>query len=209
MQRYIITAAMLAAFAAPSFAGGPVAVADDPAPAAAPAPAAVHDWSGPYVGLSYGRTSGDLNDSFTVYDYETGSAAGGFLGYNLQRGRVVYGAELAYSSVNDAILVGAGGDDSLDSLLDLRGRIGFAAGKALVYGAVGYSRGELTVNGTDSPSVSGTSLGLGVDFMLGQRAFVGIDYTSRNLSGTNDNPGNTFDIDTTVNSVGLRVGLSF
>ncbi|WP_128516673.1 outer membrane protein [Tabrizicola thermarum] len=198
--------AALAALTGPALAGGPTMVADDPMPAAAPAATDVHDWSGPYVGLSYGKTGGDLNDSFADFELDSDKATGAFVGYNIQRGQMVYGGELAYAST-DTVVIGGGGDDTFDSMLDLRGRIGLSAGKVLVYGALGYSRAEMTINGTDGATLSGISYGVGVDVAVSSRIFVGIDYTRRNLDGRND--ADTFDLDTTVNTVGLRVGLSF
>ncbi|WP_137112390.1 outer membrane protein [Rhodobacter sp. SY28-1] len=205
--------AALAVLSSPAIAGGPTMVADDPMPAAAPDPVAVHDWSGPYAGLSYGRISGDYEEVFGfASDYSSGSAVGAFVGYNVQRGQIVYGGELSYSSVSDVALEAGGGDDTLDSLLDLRGRIGYSVGKALIYGAVGYSRGEWTINSTGGGTLSGSSLGVGVDVAVSQRMFVGLDYTSRRMDGTLDSfsGGGAFDVEsTTTNSVSLRVGLSF
>lgn len=206
-----LAAAALAVLSGPALAGGPTMVADDPMPQAMAAPAPMHDWSGPYVGLSYGRFSGDFSTTVGLttipFVYEANKVAGVFAGYNFQRGNLVFGGELGYS--NTSMLIVADGDDFLDSLIDLRGRVGYSLGKALVYGSLGFSRGEMTINGIDNPTVSGASVGVGVDVMISQKLFVGVDYTSRNLSGTNDNPANTFDMDTTVKSVGLRVGLSF
>ncbi|MFN4201836.1 MAG: outer membrane protein [Tabrizicola sp.] len=205
-MKKLALAATLATLGTPIFAGGPTVVAADPMPAAAPAPAAVYDWSGPYVGLSFGKTSGDVTDTFTTYDLDSDRATGAFVGYNVQRGRMVYGGELAFTST-DTVVIGAGGDDTFDSMLDLRGRVGISAGKALIYGALGYSKAEMTINGTDGASLSGLSYGLGVDVAVSSRIFVGIDYTRRDVDGRND--ADTFDLDATVNTVGLRVGLSF
>jgi outer membrane immunogenic protein len=206
-MKALTLATALVTLATPVLAGGPTVIADDPIAEAMPAPAAVHDWSGPYVGLSYGRASGDISDPFFTYDYDDGSAKGGFVGFNLQRGNLVYGGELGYSSVSGSTILLGGGDDSLDSLLDLRGRVGFAVGKALIYGSLGYSRANLTINTTDGAKLTGTSAGLGVDFKVTERLLVGADYISRDLDGRND--FNTFDLESTVNTVGLRVGLSF
>jgi outer membrane immunogenic protein len=210
-MKALTLAAAFAALATQTFAGGPTIVEPDPMPDVMPAPVVAHDWSGPYVGLSYGRFSGDFSATIGLATfpsvYEANKRPGVFAGYNFQRGQLVFGGELGYS--NTSMLIVADGDDFLDSVIDLRGRVGYSLGKALVYGSVGYSRGEMTINGTDNPTVSGASLGVGVDVKVTQKLSVGIDYTSRNLSGTNDNPANTFDIDTTVKSVGLRVGLSF
>lgn len=210
MNKLILATVALTALAAPSFAGGPTVVADDPVAAYAPEPVyPTVDWSGVYAGLSYGRGSGDASDVLATFDFDRGRAAGAFLGYNVQRGRLVYGGELGYSTVSDMTLVGAGGDDSLDSLLDLSGRLGFSAGKALIYGAVGYSRGEMTVNTTDSATISGRSLGIGVDYLVTSSVFLGVNYTSRKLDGTAEGGLAGFDIDSTVNTVGLRLGIKF
>jgi outer membrane immunogenic protein len=200
----IFAAASVVAFAGTAQAGGPIAVDAEPMPAAAPAPVAAHDWSGPYIALTYGRVGGEISDSLTTYDYEDGKQAGIVLGYNFQRGNLVYGGELGYSSVSDAVVIGGGGDDELESFLDLRGRVGFSVGKALVYGALGYSTAKVTINGITGNSMSGTSYGLGVDYQMTERLFVGLDYTARELDG--DEP---FAIDTSTDTVSLRLGLSF
>ncbi len=213
MKTLTLAAATVAAMSTPLLAGGPTVIANDPMPAAAAAPADATNWSGAYAGLSFGRSSGDLEDLTNggAFEYDDGRVLGAFVGYNLQRGSLVYGGELGFGRVSDMTLVGAilGGDDTLDSLLDLRGRVGFAFGNALVFGSVGYAKANTTINGTDSASLSGTSYGLGLDYKLGSRAFVGVDYVRRNVDGTNTNPGNTFDIESDIDTVNLRVGLSF
>jgi outer membrane immunogenic protein len=212
MKKSMYTAAVLAVLAAPSFAGGPTVVVQEPVPVAPPMPVAqTVDWTGPYVGLAFGTANGDASTDVEAFDYENGTAASILAGYNFQSGSFVYGGELAYSSVSDMVLegVGNGGDDTFDSMVDLRGRLGYSTGNALFYGALGYAWGDTTINATDSASADGISLGLGMDYLVSDQVFLGIDYTSRNLDGTNENPANTFDFDTTVNTVSLRLGLSF
>lgn len=81
MMKKLVLAATLAALGTPMFAGGPTMVADDPMPAAAPAPVAVHDWSGPYVGLAYGRASGGFTyNNATSFDLESGNTRSIFAG---------------------------------------------------------------------------------------------------------------------------------
>lgn len=212
MQKSMFTAAVLAVLAAPSFAGGPVAVAQEPVVVAPVAPAVeAVDWTGGYVGLSFGAASGDAEADGLSFDYDNGTAASILAGYNIQNGSFVYGAELGYTSVSDMVLSGEenGGDDTFDSLVDLRGRLGYSTGNALFYGALGYAWADTTINGTDSASADGLSLGLGVDYLVTETVFVGLDYTSRNLEGSNDNPDNAFDFDTSMDTVSFRVGLTF
>lgn len=202
----------LTLLAAPALAGGPTSTGGEPAAAAAAPVPVIRDWSGPYVGLSFGRSSGDLTATDGIVtdsvDYETTSAGGIFAGYSDQHGRLVFGGEFAYSSTSIEII--ADGDDFLESLLDLRGRVGYAVGRALVYGTVGFSRAKFDVNGgADRFTANGVSYGLGVDYAVTERLSIGLDYLRRDLDGTNDNPINTFDADTTVSTVALRATFSF
>lgn len=208
----LVTTGAFLAFAGPLLAGGPTVVGTDPVPEAMPAPVSSVDWSGPYAGLSYGRTSGNMDMvPFGLFDYTDGHATGGFLGYNLQRGKLVYGGELSYASVSGMVFADTslGGNDTVDSLLELRGRVGYSLGNALIYGSFGLTKGNYTLNTIDKPTASGTSLGLGLDYKMTEQIFVGLDYTRRKMDGTNENPGNTFDFESPINSVTLRVGLSF
>lgn len=212
MMKPTLTAVALLALASPIHAGGPTLVGTDPVPEAMPAPAAGVDWSGPYAGLSYGRTSGEMDmEGFGLFDYTDGRATGAFLGYNLQRGKLVYGGELSYAKVSGMAFsdTSLGGDDTVDSLLELRGRVGYSLGNALIYGAFGLAKGNYTLNGTDKPTATGTSLGLGMDYKVTDQVFVGLDYTRRTMDGTNPNPGLPFNFDAPVNSLSLRLGLSF
>jgi outer membrane immunogenic protein len=208
----LVTASAFLAFAGPLLAGGPTIIGTDPVPAATPAPASGVDWSGPYAGLSYGRATSTLDlPAFGEFDFDDGRVTGAFLGYNLQRGKLVYGGELSYGSVAGMVLndPDLGGDDTIDSLMGLRGRVGYTLGNALIYGAVGLSKGSMTFNGIDKPTVSGTSFALGMDYQFTDQIFVGLDYSRLKLDGTNDNPSNAFEIIAPVSVVSLRVGLSF
>lgn len=191
-------------------AGGPTVVAADPVPAAPPAPAPGTDWSGAYAGLSYGRTSGAMDmEGFGLFDYTDGHATGIFLGYNLQRGQLVFGGELSYATVSGMVFADPDllGDDTVDTLLELRGRIGYSLGNALLYGAVGLVQGGYTLNASETPTASGTSLALGMDYRMTDRIFLGLDYTRRTMEGTNESP--PFDFDAPLDTVSLRLGLSF
>lgn len=211
-QKHPALLAALFALASPVHAGGPTIVAPDPVPEALPAPVEGVDWSGPYAGLSYGRVSGLFDmPAFGQFDFNDGRATGAFLGYNLQRGKLVYGGELSYATVSDMVISDPdlGSNDTLDKLMELRGRVGFSLGDALIYGAVGMSKGNFTINGIDKSTGSGTSYGVGMDYRFTDRVFVGLDYTRHKLGGTNNNPGNAFEFEAPLDALSLRVGLSF
>jgi opacity protein-like surface antigen len=187
-------------------AGGPT-VPNDPAPAPAAAAPSAYDWSGPYMGLAVGTTGGDqtFNTSPNTFPFENGAVPSIYAGYLFQRGNVVYGAELAFSNGNDANLSG-GFLEKLRSLIDLKGRLGFANDRALFYGTLGYSSvGYESLPGeTDT---DGLVYGLGVDYAVSDRFTVGLEYLARSTEGDTFNAGETRKLD--LNSVSLRIGLSF
>lgn len=170
-MKALTLAAALAALTTPALAGGPTVVADDPMPEAMAAPVAAHDWSGFYVGLSYGRTaSSEVVDTTIgpVYQLSKGSVSGLNLGYLAQRNQFVFGGELSYLNYNDVIMAGLAGYH-MDRTVDLKGRVGVASNKALFYGALGYSTGTFTVDPlavTYKPK--GASYGLGVEGVVAQ-----------------------------------------
>jgi hypothetical protein len=76
---------------------------------------AAHDWSGAYVGLSYGTTSGEVQ--FTLGSFSEladGSVAGAHAGYFFQRSTFVHDGEGAYGEVSDMIYPGFDTEDGLD-----------------------------------------------------------------------------------------------
>jgi outer membrane immunogenic protein len=190
-----------------------------PAPAPQPPVLSVQDnttsWGGAYGGLAYGQTSGNYDDGIFVpgVDLNEGSATGVFAGYLWQRGALVYGAELSYfSTINTNVpnvpsfLGGSGGDDEFDSLLDLRAIIGYAVGDFMFYGAAGVTRTEFTYVPVADADFNGINLGLGVNYMVTDQIFLGVDYTTRTLD-YDYLPGVTFDAE--VNTLTARVAYHF
>ena len=171
------------------------------------------DWTGFYVGGSYSDTSDEddlSNGGAFAYslDYD-GSGLGLFAGYNMQRGNLVYGAELAatpYTTGNPADHTG-----TRNHYFDFKGRLGYSAGSALIYGVLGYS----TATTVESPGnvdidTNGINYGVGVDYMVSDRFFMGVELLQRNLDGdytTSGFPGWTFD--GRSQSVSLRGGFKF
>ena len=176
-------------------------------PASAPA---VTDFSGAYGGLGFGTVQGEFGSGGRDddFDFNDGTSVSVFGGYNLQNGNIVYGGEIAYHNNSDFFVVpGFGNDDVIDSMIDLRGRIGYVVGDAMVYGAVGYSFGDYEEPYGFLAEMSGPSVGIGADYKVTENLFVGGDYTMRMLEGE----GGEFDLDTAANvsTFTLRVGYSF
>ena len=214
MKAVTLAAATLAVLSTPVLAGGPTIVEPDPMPAVA-APVDAYDWSGAYVGLSYGRASGDIDFSTTgLFDFNDGRATGLHAGYLFQRGKMVYGGEIAFGEVKDMFVPGGFGDnDEITKYMDLKARVGFAANRTLFYGVLGYSQATYEERGlagvlSSSSDFNGLSAGIGADFAVSQRLSLGMEYLSRNLSGDYAGAaGETADVN--LDTVSLRVGLSF
>jgi outer membrane immunogenic protein len=205
----IVSAILLLSLGGAAFAGGPTGVTDDPVPAP-PASAAAHDWSGPYVGLSYGTTTADMDFAVGgLFEFENGTAAGLYAGYLFQRGSFVYGGELAYGKISGAFLPNPGfsGDDEIDRVLDLKARVGFASNRALFYGVVGYSRSNYVEPPLIEMDTNGFSYGLGAEVAVSPRLVVGLEYLGRDLSGSA--LGGTISADQNLDTLNLRVGLNF
>lgn len=200
-SKALLVAAIGGMIAAPALAGGIAPVVVDPAPVVVvpPAAPAVADWSGVYGGLTYGKLDGEFSDDEFTNDIDGGTNPGLFLGYNAQNGALVYGGEIGYHFINDAVQDGVE-EDGLGNLLDLHGRLGYAVGKALIYGRVGYSMASYDFVDR-SADFDGISYGIGADFLVTDNIFLGLDYTQRDLKDGDQN------LD--ASTLGLRVGYKF
>ena len=133
--------------------------------------AAPFSWTGLYIGAHIGAARADTSvtsgtpgvgffdnngyDSFSVHD--TGVFGGGTLGYNLQLGRVVIGAEADVGFINaDASAIAPDVNDGdrvrakYDSYGVIAGRLGFTAtDRVLVYGKAGVAFAKIQNTGAD------------------------------------------------------------
>ncbi|PWK62620.1 outer membrane protein [Roseicyclus mahoneyensis] len=160
-----------------------------------------------YIGLEYGRVRGDWAQTGLTTPLalamEDGDALGVFAGYNWQSGNLLFGGEIRYLSFND-FATAAGLPFEVDNVLDLRARLGFAADRALFYGAVGYSMGDATAP-AGAFDIDGFNFGLGAEFNVTDAFFVGVDYTARDMDGTLG----AFTYEGDVDTLTLRFGLRF
>lgn len=172
-------------------------------------------WDGFYVGGLAGFETGEQTyfsgGTFSngPYDLE-GTTYGAFLGYNFQRGGMVYGAEAAYALGDVPSTVPSTFGANYSSFFDLKARAGYAVGDALVYGVVGGSLGvwEDRTGPPEAASTTGLNYGLGVDYQITDQFFLGAEYLVRDLSGDFDAPSDV-SIETLSQSAQIRVGLRF
>jgi outer membrane immunogenic protein len=220
-----------------SYAGG---IAEPvPEPIIQPAPIVMaYNWSGGYAGLQFGLIDSTVDNNVGIFDddYEFGSnvdgtAFGFYGGYNWQAsGPWVFGAEVEYNWVNadnDASVdvafggegVDAEGTAQIDATGALRGRVGYAVGRALLYGAAGiayidYEVGAKVDGRTESKNADdwGYTVGLGVDYAFTDKLIGRLDYRYSNFDGVNGNwfqgdASAKYDIDLDTNEV--RLGLAY
>lgn len=145
--------AAMALVAAPAFAGN----MEEPAMPVVEAPAAF-DWSGPYAGLSVsGGNSTHSTPGTPGFDLPNASGGGisGIVGHNWQRNNTVFGAEL---QVGTASIDGTDPcfnpawtcDSEVKGLASLRGRIGYAQDRNLVFLSLGAAAGRVKQMTTDA-----------------------------------------------------------
>jgi outer membrane immunogenic protein len=136
----------------------PALAADNPAqknvPAAAPAP--TRSWNGFYAGINGGYVWGRTNhfdfigDASTAPHNVSGSIAGGTVGYNRQlAGKFVIGAEGDGDWANIAGKTSCPNDSfncstHASALASIRGRIGYAQKRFLLFGTSGLGIGDFT-----------------------------------------------------------------
>ncbi|WP_127104441.1 outer membrane protein [Pararhodobacter zhoushanensis] len=189
MKTFVI-AALTSVVGTAALASGPVAPVYEPPVTIAPV--ASYDWSGAYAGLgvTYGR--GDMSTGVATPNYPDVQGAGlsGIAGYNWQNGNMVYGAEIALDvsnrdGTNDC---GVGGTLTCTSASDhqasIRGRLGYAMDRSLVFMTAGYGTDSrsvvvdnagVTVAG-DGARFGGAMLGLGYEHALSNDWTVRGDY---------------------------------
>jgi outer membrane immunogenic protein len=199
-----------------------------------------YDWSGAYVGVNAGIVYSEapvsydnfLDSSFSDGEtpiYASGALLGVTAGYNVDMAGVVIGIEgdADWANVHGE-RSGSSGDfeANLDSLLTLRGRLGFTSGNALFYGTAGLAAGQANYSATltnpsavDPPTtaessgfVGGLVGGAGVEFALTDNMSIkteGLMYQLSPLSAVGDTGKGDFDSEYAPNGVSVRTGVNF
>lgn len=144
----------------------------------------VFDWRGSYIGLDAGSQSGTMTytPGFTVA-LIPGAAYGIFGGHNWQNGNLVYGLEFRLGSTR-AVPTGGTPAEGFVYLADMKGRVGIAMDKALIYGFAGPSIGRYRLSASTAWNLSGYNFGAGVDFAVSDNVVVGMEYLVRRTTGS-------------------------
>jgi len=169
--------AMSAAVIAPALmaliglvAGTGCALSADLSPTSAPTPIpapAAYNWSGVYIGLNAGygfatdaTTASGGGVSASVSENLPGFIGGAQLGVNYQMGAVVWGFEADFdASTQDQSLASGvlSGTSQMPWFGTLRGRLGVAFDRMLVYGTAGGAAGALRSNFTIPAGTTSTT----------------------------------------------------
>ena len=174
-------------------------------------PAAAQDWSGFYGGAALSSVSGNWQHMDTPSgpitnfgDYSSAGMVSLFAGYNVQSGNLVYGGEFSAGRASDLCFEDYPGECA-DKFMDLKGRLGYAFGQALVYGVAGLTQLEYDY-APPAYTLTGVNYGLGVDYRVSDSYFVGGEILHRNTES------DEFQGDVTEHSftsVSLRFGMQF
>ncbi|MGO8778119.1 MAG: outer membrane protein [Rhodomicrobium sp.] len=148
------------------------------------------NWSGLYVGVNGGYGWNDKDSSIA------GGFGGGQIGYNLQRGNIVFGVE---ADLEGADITKSGVNATGDYFGTVRGRVGYAFDRALVYGTAGFGFGGCS--GVDCPNTNfdGWVAGGGIEYKLAPAWSVKAEY--QHIEATSETPN--YGLDT------FRVGVNY
>lgn len=159
-------------------------------------------WAGLYVGGTAGFGVGQSEstiEGISLFDYDVeGAVYGAHIGYNLQRGNIVFGVEAGFNgtelSGSEQILGPlVTSERELDWYATAVARLGYASGSSMFYGFGGVAWGDVTSRiGGIIPDVGGVSAesedthigwtaGLGIEHALSNNFIVRAEYAHVDL----------------------------
>jgi outer membrane immunogenic protein len=151
------------------------------------APASAFTWSGPYAGLQGGYGWGSSTTQLPAAGNTVspnGWQGGAFAGYNFQpSGALVLGIE---GDINASGKKGTSAGTTVSNTWNgsIRGRVGVAVDRFLVYGTGGVAFGNVkasSVAGTESATKVGWTAGLGAQAAVMENVFARAEFRHTNL----------------------------
>lgn len=216
--------ALSAVTATSALATGPI---DPPEPYIPPVIPVMYDWSGGYVGLRVGVPMGDnfwsergVGAEADPGDWD-GTLYGLSAGYDMQRGAFVFGAALDYtggtmeavSTTSATYFCGAGCETMVENQFALRGRIGRAFDRTLVYATAGFASGEATAGSGGSilgnDRLNGWVAGLGIEHAVTDNFSLSFEYLYTDLGRLEIPLSCGTDCFTDVSYGTVRIGANF
>ncbi len=199
MAATAITAVSLFAASAAS-AGGDVYQAERPA-----------IWKGFYFGGHLGLAKAESELEFLGVDVleidEDGFSGGIHIGYNWQRGDVVYGIEADYTFTGVDYEIAGFELASIDGLASVRGRLGYSVKNLLLFATAGVAwKNTDTIIPVDLDD-TGYVVGAGAELKVGQKYSLKAEALHYSFDNESIFGAGVVDVDTDVTVV--RTGLSF
>ncbi len=196
-----------------------------PAQSYAPAPAAF-SWTGFYAGANAGYGTGSFTKQAAASaPANLGSPKGAMMGvqagYNYQVGQFVAGVEADYDWANVAShsqfkTLADTGSTRLTSVGTLRGRLGFAADRALVYATGGLAYGTIHTNNpvpvpalSDRAGRAGYALGAGIEYAFTNTISAKAEYLYTSLGNKTAFAGTADQARVGLKSSAVKVGLNY
>lgn len=194
-MKKILIGALLAGVATSAFAADlPTRKGPPPAPYAPPP---IFTWTGFYLGLNGGGGWGSFHGSGQVGNFPnpSGGLGGVTAGYNYQIGQFVTGIEADWdwgdiSARKTLDPLGSFTKDRLSDLVTVRGRLGMAFDRALIYVTGGYAGGEVSTGlfnaagplyFTQHDFQSGFAVGGGLEYAFTQNISAKAEYMFASL----------------------------
>lgn len=178
----------LAALAAVGMSCGAAAAADLYTPPAEPAPVYVappFSWTGFYAGVQLGYGWGDVeatNAAGSIGIDIDGGVGGAHAGFNYQWNRLVLGVEgdVETSGVDGTLTAGGASATAEQKwLASIRGRLGVAFDRLLLYGTGGWAVSEFEYRsgaGRDSATHNGWTAGGGLEYAMTDHLTTRVEY---------------------------------
>jgi outer membrane immunogenic protein len=185
----------------------------------------LYSWSGLYIGVHAGHGWSDVDwtaGGTTASDTGAGWLGGGQVGYNWQRGALVFGveADISGSGIEGATPCPTAAADcghDVNWLASVRGRLGIAGNgnRTLFYATAGAAWADVDYTATGAPGFSdrhfGWVAGGGIEHMLTSQLSARIEYLYYDFDGVTAPAGTlaggAVDLDPSMHTV--RAGFSF
>ncbi|WP_323037411.1 outer membrane protein [Pararhodobacter sp.] len=219
-----LAAGLAAGLATSALASGPVTVYEPPIVPFVPA---TYDWSGFYAGLHVGTLLDNNNwaersgpVANTPGDWG-GTPWGLTAGYNMQSGAMVYGAAFDYTggtlTANSTtgggfFCVGGTCTTTVENGFAIRGRIGRAFDRTLIYATAGLASGDATGFAgvtTGQDRLTGWTAGIGIEHAVSDVVSLNLEYLYTDLGRLELPTACGVNCYTDVNYGTVRLGVNF
>ena len=208
----VFALALVAGVASTSAYAADMPMEEPPAPVAVVEEVPIFSWAGGYIGLQGGGLWSDTNvdsidaridpDTGVFGDNFNGGLYGAYAGYNWQSGAWVFGVEGDFNGVANDETFNIGGlnvDVGSDYLASLRGRVGYAFDRTLIFATGGIAFTQFSAeadlgNGVSlnaDQSLTGWTVGAGAEYAftdnwIGRLEYRYYDFSDDALDGFGD-----------------------